>query len=111
MCRRFTQRYTWHEIHELFGLTGPAHNPQAHYNSAPTDPIDVVRSPDGGAPPNSCTCAGAHDLLVEKPLKQLPATFDARAEVRIIAAWRGALAAEACSLFSFTTRTLLISRG
>jgi len=30
------------------------------------------------APPNSCTCTGAHYLLAEKPLKQLPATFNVR---------------------------------
>jgi hypothetical protein len=26
MCGRFTQRYSWREIHELYGLTGPARN-------------------------------------------------------------------------------------
>ena len=36
MCGRFTQRYTWREIHDLYGLTGDARNLQAHYNIAPT---------------------------------------------------------------------------
>ena len=49
MCGRFTQRYTWREIHDLYDLTGPARNLQAHYNIAPTDTVEVVRPADGGA--------------------------------------------------------------
>jgi putative SOS response-associated peptidase YedK len=45
MCGRFTEGYTWREIHELYGLTGPARNLQPHYNIATTDPIDVVKPP------------------------------------------------------------------
>ena len=41
MCGRFTQRYSWSEIHDLYGLAGPARNLQPHYNIAPTDPVDV----------------------------------------------------------------------
>ena len=33
MCGRFTQRRTWHEIHELHGLTGPARNLQAQFGT------------------------------------------------------------------------------
>jgi len=49
MCGRFTQSHTWHEICDHYGLTSAAHNLQAHYNIAPTDPVDVVKSGDGGA--------------------------------------------------------------
>jgi putative SOS response-associated peptidase YedK len=49
MCGRFTQRYTWREIHGLYGLTGADRNLQAYYNVAPTDTVDVARSADGGA--------------------------------------------------------------
>src|SRR5258707_553553 len=42
MCGRFTQRYTWDEIEDLYGLMGAARNLQAHYNIAPTDTVDVV---------------------------------------------------------------------
>jgi putative SOS response-associated peptidase YedK len=49
MCGRFTQRYTWREIHDLYDLTGAARNLQAHYNIAPTDTVEVVRPLDGGA--------------------------------------------------------------
>jgi hypothetical protein len=32
MCGRFTQRYTWREIRDLYDPTGTARNLQAHYN-------------------------------------------------------------------------------
>jgi SOS response associated peptidase (SRAP) len=48
MCGRFAQRHTWREIHDLYGLTGAARNLQAHYNIAPTDTVDVVRSAAAG---------------------------------------------------------------
>jgi putative SOS response-associated peptidase YedK len=47
MCARFTQRYTWREIHDLYDLTGAARNLQAHDNIAPTDTVDVVKFANG----------------------------------------------------------------
>src|SRR5262252_7322965 len=47
MCGRFTQRYTWREIADLYGLTGAARNLQAHYNIAPTDTVNVVKLANG----------------------------------------------------------------
>ena len=47
MCGRFTQHYTWAEVHELlsvFGDLGTPRNLQPRYNIAPTDFIDVVTS-------------------------------------------------------------------
>jgi putative SOS response-associated peptidase YedK len=79
MCGRFTQRYTWREIYPLYGLTGPARNLQAHYNIAPTDPVNVVRSAADGAELVSMRW-GLIPYWWKKPLKQLPATFNARAE-------------------------------
>jgi hypothetical protein len=38
MCGRFTARYTWRQVHDLYDFTGAARNLQAHYNIAPTDP-------------------------------------------------------------------------
>jgi putative SOS response-associated peptidase YedK len=48
MCGRFTARYTWREVHDLYDLTGAARNLQAHYNIAPTDTVEVVRAGDRG---------------------------------------------------------------
>jgi hypothetical protein len=78
MCGR--QRYTWREIHDLYGLTGAARNLQAHYNIAPTDTVDVVRPANGGATELVPMRWGLIPYWWEKPLKQLPATFNARAE-------------------------------
>ncbi len=48
MCGRFTQHYTWREIHDLYGLVGAARNVEPRYNIAPTSTIDVVlRTADG----------------------------------------------------------------
>ena len=50
MCGRFVQRYTWDDIQDLYDLPdGPTRNLQAHYNVAPTDPVEVVRSMVEGA--------------------------------------------------------------
>jgi putative SOS response-associated peptidase YedK len=37
MCGRFTQKFTWYEIRDLYEFMGAARNPQIHYNIAPTD--------------------------------------------------------------------------
>src|SRR5262252_7585320 len=81
MCGRFTQRYTWREVHDLYGLTGVARNLQAHYNIAPTDTVEVVKpAADGGATELVPMRWGLIPYWWKKPLKQLPATFNARAE-------------------------------
>jgi putative SOS response-associated peptidase YedK len=46
MCGRFTQKYTWRELAELYALTQPPRNLQPRYNIAPTTMIDVVRVRD-----------------------------------------------------------------
>jgi putative SOS response-associated peptidase YedK len=80
MCGRFTQRYTWREVHDLYDLTGAARNLQAHYNVAPTDTVEVVRTADGGATELVPMRWGLIPWWWKKPVKQLPATFNARAE-------------------------------
>ena len=47
MCGRFTQQYTWQELHEFLRLIGPALNLRPRYNVAPSQNVAVVRS--GGA--------------------------------------------------------------
>jgi len=79
MCGRFTQRYTWREIADLYGLTGTARNLQAHYNIAPTDTVNVVKSANRATELVPMRW-GLIPWWWKKPLKQLPASFNARAE-------------------------------
>jgi len=78
MCGRFTQHYTWREIHDLYRLTAPSSptNLRPRYNICPTTTIDAVVD---------------HQLIPMrwglisgwwgKPLKEMRlATFNARAE-------------------------------
>jgi putative SOS response-associated peptidase YedK len=80
MCGRFTQKYTWEELHRLYRLTQPARNVRPQYNICPTDPVDaIVPDNDGGL-----VVGPMRWQLIppwwKKPLKDLPATFNARAE-------------------------------
>jgi putative SOS response-associated peptidase YedK len=43
MCGRFTQAYSWEEVHDFLNLFGPAQNLEPHYNLAPTQRAAVVR--------------------------------------------------------------------
>lgn len=47
MCGRIAQYYTWRELHELYGLTGPALNIEPRYNIAPTTDIVAIRGATG----------------------------------------------------------------
>jgi putative SOS response-associated peptidase YedK len=79
MCGRFTQKYTWEELHRLYRLTQPARNLRPRYNICPTDPVDVVIRGDAGL----LVVPMRWQLIPswwKKPLKDLPATFNARAE-------------------------------
>jgi putative SOS response-associated peptidase YedK len=79
MCGRFTRRYTWREIQNLYGLLGAARNLQPHYNIAPTDTVDAVISADGASQLVPMRW-GLVPAWWKKALKDLPATFNARAE-------------------------------
>jgi putative SOS response-associated peptidase YedK len=79
MCGRFTRRYTWREIQNLYGLLGAARNLQPHYNIAPTDTVDAVISGDGASQLVPMRW-GLVPAWWQKALKDLPATFNARAE-------------------------------
>ena len=43
MCGRFTQHYTWSEVHAFLSVFGPPRNLQPRYNVAPTTTVDVIR--------------------------------------------------------------------
>jgi putative SOS response-associated peptidase YedK len=79
MCGRFTRRYTWRDIEALYGLIGAARNLQPHYNIAPTDTVDVVIASDGASQLVPMRW-GLVPAWWKKALKDLPATFNARAE-------------------------------
>lgn len=54
MCGRFTNEFTWAELHALYNLsdelfpTGPQSNMQPRYNIAPTQDVDFVANDKGG---------------------------------------------------------------
>ncbi len=79
MCGRFTQKYTWSELVELYRLTQPPQNHRPSYNVCPTDPVIVIVPGDGGL----FLMPMRWQLIPrwsKKPLKELPATFNARVE-------------------------------
>ena len=47
MCGRFTQRFSWRELHELLDLAGPAANLRPRYNVAPGQTVAAVREVGG----------------------------------------------------------------
>jgi putative SOS response-associated peptidase YedK len=81
MCGRFTQHYSWQEVHAFLSVINAPQNLQARYNIAPTTLVDIVRH----------NVLGERELVRgvgwglipnwwKKPLKELPATFNARVE-------------------------------
>ena len=42
MCGRFTQKFTWPELIELYRLTQTPQNLRPAYNVCPTDPVSVI---------------------------------------------------------------------
>ena len=80
MCGRFTQNYTWTEVHAFLSVFGAARNLQPRYNIAPTTMIDVVRRDAEGHRELLSMRWGLVPFFWKKPLKEMPATFNARAE-------------------------------
>ena len=82
MCGRFTNRLTWREIVALYRLAvplAPERNLPARYNICPTDTIDVVVEREGKrdlAPMRW----GLIPSWWRGRIKDVPATFNARAE-------------------------------
>jgi putative SOS response-associated peptidase YedK len=79
MCGRFTQKYTWRELVDLYRLTQPARNLEPRYNIAPTTTVDVLRVRDGTrelVPMRWGLVPG----WWKKSIKETAATFNARSE-------------------------------
>jgi putative SOS response-associated peptidase YedK len=79
MCGRFTQNYTWAEVHAFLSVFGPPRNLQPHYNIAPTTTVDVVRRGEQGRELATMRW-GLIPGWWKKTAKDMPATFNARAE-------------------------------
>jgi len=50
MCGRFTNQYSWAELHALYSLSDqsfPQSNLRPRFNVAPTDEMPIVRIKDG----------------------------------------------------------------
>jgi putative SOS response-associated peptidase YedK len=78
MCGRFTQNYTWEEVHAFLRVFGTPRNLRPHYNIAPT--VDVVRLNAEGQRELVSMRWGLVPFFWKKSLKEVPATFNARAE-------------------------------
>ena len=80
MCGRFTQHYTWQEVHEILSIIGAPLNLQPRYNIEPTTTIDVVRLNREDRRELVRMRWGLVPGWWSKALKDVPATFNARAE-------------------------------
>jgi putative SOS response-associated peptidase YedK len=82
MCGRFTNRLTWREIVALYRLAVPAtpeRNLPARHNICPTDTIDAVIERKGTRELKPMRW-GLIPSWWKKSAKEIPATFNARAE-------------------------------
>lgn len=79
MCGRFTQHYTWEQIHAFLSVFGPPRNLRPRYNIAPTTSVDVVRQGEQGRELVQMRW-GLVPYFWKKSIKEVPATFNARAE-------------------------------
>jgi putative SOS response-associated peptidase YedK len=79
MCGRFTQKYTWQELAELYRLNQTPQNIRPAYNVCPTDPISVI-IPGGNGLFLMPMRWGLIPRWWSKSLKEIPATFNARVE-------------------------------
>src|SRR3954447_11418039 len=80
MCGRFTQHYTWAEVHAFLSVFGPPRNLRPRYNIAPTTTIDVIRLDQDGRRELVPMRWGLIPGWRKKSAKEVPATFNARAE-------------------------------
>lgn len=84
MCGRFSQSYTWDEIHAFSQplvnkLPAEEGNLRPRYNIAPTTQVHMIVAGEGGHELRSARW-GLVPLWWKKPLKGMPSTFNARVE-------------------------------
>jgi putative SOS response-associated peptidase YedK len=80
MCGRFTQAYSWSELHSLLGLLGAPRNLRPRYNVSPTTQVDVIRLSPEGERELVPMRWGLVPRWWSKSLRELPSTINARAE-------------------------------
>jgi putative SOS response-associated peptidase YedK len=85
MCGRFTQYFTYADLHAYWrafadpNVAAPLGNLQPRYHICPTDPIVAVLQTKAGLALERVRW-GLAPFWWKQPLKKLPATFNARAE-------------------------------
>ena len=79
MCGRFTQAYTWADVQAFLSLLGPPRNLRPRYNIAPTTTVDAVIDRGRGREIVAMRW-GLVPGWWKKSLREVPATFNARAE-------------------------------
>lgn len=81
MCGRFTQQFSYSELHAYFSFFGqPLGNLEPRYSICPTQQVTVVLPAQGGGHGLQRMRWGLVPPWWKKSLKELPATFNARAE-------------------------------
>jgi putative SOS response-associated peptidase YedK len=82
MCGRFSQYFTWAEIHAFSSLlpASPPSKLEPRWTISPTQQVGVIRATESGAWAYSDMRWGLVPSWWSKPLKDVPATFNARAE-------------------------------
>ena len=80
MCGRFTQNYTWEEVYAFLKVFGTPRNLRPHYNIGPTTNVDVIPLDREGRRELVSMRWGLVPYFWKKSLKEVPATFNARAE-------------------------------
>jgi putative SOS response-associated peptidase YedK len=82
MCGRFSQYFTWAEIHAFSSLlpAAPPSNLEPRWTISPTQQVGAIRATESGAWGYSDMRWGLVPSWWSKPLKDVPATFNARAE-------------------------------
>lgn len=99
MCGRFSQAYTWAQIHAFsrpIGLPEGGGNLRARYNIAPTTEVQILIA--GEREPELVAARwGLVPSWWKKPLKGMPSTFNARVETADTSPmFRGAFRARRC---------------
>ncbi len=79
MCGRFTQHYTWSEVHGFLNVFGTLRNLLPRYNIAPTTDVDVIWTREGSRELVRMRW-GLVPVWWKKTAKEVPAAFNARSD-------------------------------